>query len=613
MKIMNRKKKIFLVSISLIVLVIVIPLMMQRNVKTDSSKIGGDYYLQEMQHNMTLFQTFTMPGNRLNGVEVILTDFDNDGTVKINLYKQDGSIIDTAKERLEKCENGQFQEIRFSKRPFLKEGNIYYIGISVESESNKAAKTLIIPSENGANINGKLSVDSNMIENSALAINYDYQNGPISIFFLFVQIQIIIVVLILANYIWKSDFGKKQSNELLLHLLLSGFLIWMLSVFLTKGQTLSTIMHQVDTDQFMDFFNSIQYGRTPYEKGVIYPPLANLLYAGLGHIIPVNRLVAPLDVRNTQMGGVVFYLYSFIVSYFLVQFMHLLGYQFQRRRQNIMFDICILFSVPFLYSYERGNIILLCLVFCMSYCYFNEIGKRKKSYVGLALAIGIKIYPAVYGLMEVRKKKNFFTLVFTSLAVFMLPFMFFPSGSFAQMLANITRTSAEFQNNGVGLRHDLENLLNIIRILSDISISQTIEIIVRYGSVLLGIMVMLLDTNMEKWKRLYICSAILVLFPGFSFTYTLIFILIPLLSFMKNASLKRLDYWYLLLFGMIFWNYIVPSRTDLLGLQNVLYSLTYASLLQTFALIILYVTICVESLQKYIVYKRPNYPAMRGE
>lgn len=603
MKMENRKRKIICVAFVILVIVFSIPFMMQKNIKTDSCEIGDEYYLQELNKGTTLLQTFAMPGNRLNGIEIILTDFDN-GVARIELYKKDGTIIDTASLNLKECTNGQFQEIRFKKKPFLHKGDTYLVRVAIDSNSNKTPKIIMIPSKNGTRFNETVRINSNVIENYAMAINYDYQDGPINLILFLLQIQISIIVLVVASYIWKGCFGKKQSNELFLHLLATSLFIWLISVFLTKGQTLYTIIHQDDNDVFMDFFNSIQYGREPYERGVIYPPLANLLYAALGHIIPANRIVSTADVRNTQMGGIVYYLYALVITYFLIQLIHVSGYSFSKRIQNVMFDMCILLSTPFIFCYERGNIILLCLVCCMAYYYFNDIGKEKESYIGLALAVGIKIYPAIYGLMELKKKKKIWTLILISMIIFILPFVFFPSGSLKQMIINIASTSAEFQNNGVGFRHDLENFLHIIQISFGISIPQFVTVSIRVGCVMIGLITILLDSNMNKWKQLCICSVVLVLFPSFSYTYTLIFMLIPLLAFMKNDSFNKKDYVYISLFSLIFMSYIVPSRKDILGIENAKYSLTYATLVQTLALITLYIVIIVDSLQDMVKKKR---------
>ena len=92
MKMENRKRKIICVAFVILVIVFSIPFMMQKNIKTDSCEIGDEYYLQELSKGTTLLQTFVMPGNRLNGIEIILTDFDN-GVARIELYKKDGISV----------------------------------------------------------------------------------------------------------------------------------------------------------------------------------------------------------------------------------------------------------------------------------------------------------------------------------------------------------------------------------------------------------------------------------------------------------------------------------------------------------------------------------------
>ena len=176
---------------------------MQKNIKTDSCEIGDEYYLQELSKGTTLLQTFVMPGNRLNGIEIILTDFDN-GVARIELYKKDGTIIDTASLNLKECTNGRFQEIRFKKKPFLHKGDTYLVRVAIDSNSNKTPKIIMIPSKNGTRFNETVRINSNVIENYAMAINYDYQDGPINLILFLLQIQISIIVLVVASYIWKG-------------------------------------------------------------------------------------------------------------------------------------------------------------------------------------------------------------------------------------------------------------------------------------------------------------------------------------------------------------------------------------------------------------------------
>ena len=77
---------------------------------------------------------------------------------------------------------------------------------------------------------------------------------------------------------------------LLLNIIVAGIGIAKLlfDVFTGNGNAQDGLLFQnlhltaYSTDSFMDFFNSIQYGRKPYTAGVIYPPLINLIYAIFG-------------------------------------------------------------------------------------------------------------------------------------------------------------------------------------------------------------------------------------------------------------------------------------------------------------------------------------------
>ncbi len=601
----NAKNRILILgSILAIIIVLIAPFLMQRDEKTDTCSIDNHYYLQELKNGTTLTQTFIMNGNRLNGIEIILTDLGtgDSGLAIVDLCDQTGKVLDSSSVAFKDCENGQFQTIRFKRRPFLKKGEAYRLVISIDSVEGQISKIILIPSGNGTIFNQELTVNNDTVENYTTAINYDYQDGPVSVFLFFVQAQVIASILVVLIYIIRGQFGKKQANSLFLYLFATLQFIWIISVVVTKGQTFYSILHPYDNDQFMDFFNSIQYGRTPYEKGVIYPPLANLIYAVLGRIIPSNRLIPTLDVRNTQMGGIVFFMYTLAIVYSLVQLMQAMKYMFPTKVQNVMFDMCILISAPFVFCYERGNIILLCLVCCMGFCYFRSKGKTKASILSLALAVGLKIYPAVFGLIELKtgNKKKIARMVIVSIIVFVLPFAFFPRGSIGLLLNNIQRTSEAFQMNGVGIRHDLENLMSIIHYACGIDIPQVVVTIVRYAFVLLGILVVLLDAKISEWKQLYISTAILILFPNFSYTYTLIFILIPLMSFMKNETFKKLDYLYSFLFLFIFMPYIVSTRDDILGMWDAYYPLTYATLFQTIAVVSMYILIIADSLHQII-------------
>lgn len=66
------------------------------------------------------------------------------------------------------------------------------------------------------------------------------------------------------------------------------------------------------------------------------------------------------------------------------------------KAEKIVFTISMLFTVPFLYQYERGNIIFLALCFTMLFFLWKDSENRilwELSLFSLAGAAGLKIYP----------------------------------------------------------------------------------------------------------------------------------------------------------------------------------------------------------------------------
>lgn len=140
------------------------------------------------------------------------------------------------------------------------------------------------------------------------------------------------------------------------------------------------------------------------------------------------------------------------------------------KAEKIVFTISMLFTVPFLYQYERGNIIFLALCFTMLFFLWKDSENRilrELSFFSLAGAAGLKIYPAVFGLLLVREKryKEAVRLMIYGLISFFLPFLCFGSflGNIKKMISNMKTVTAEFASVRVGCQLNysatLKNLL----------------------------------------------------------------------------------------------------------------------------------------------------------
>ena len=65
-------------------------------------------------------------------------------------------------------------------------------------------------------------------------------------------------------------------------------------------------------------------------------------------------------------------------------------------------------SYPVMFCLERGNILILSVVFAMFFIFFKDSDNKfikELSYISLAMSAGIKIYPAVFGLTLIIEKK----------------------------------------------------------------------------------------------------------------------------------------------------------------------------------------------------------------
>jgi hypothetical protein len=95
--------------------------------------------------------------------------------------------------------------------------------------------------------------------------------------------------------------------------------------------------------------------------------------------------------------------------------------------------ILLAFSGWFIMTYERGNIIILSIACAVLFlCWYNSENKNERiaALLCLAIAAGLKGYPAVYGFLYFEKKqyKEIIVSACITLALIFIPFLFFRGG-----------------------------------------------------------------------------------------------------------------------------------------------------------------------------------------
>ena len=323
---------------------------------------------------------------------------------------------------------------------------------------------------------------------------------------------------------------------------------------LSNGVTVSNLLFNKD-DVFMDFFNSVVdcSGDAYGESGVIYPPLVVLFYKFCSMFFNIDSMKAS-EVRETSLGMIIFVCFT-IVSYILFAKL-IYKYKNGSFANKSLFAFFTLFSFPMIYLIERGNIIVLVLPLLLYFVneYDSDVKyKRHLAYICLAISVAIKIYPVFFGLLLLKKKKNFKNIllcIFYGAVFFFVPFIFV--GGFSQLgvlIHNILYTSSMFGSKGFGFKVSISNTFSLFgHVFNHVRLFETAGTVLLIITVLAGLFLILFNKWNEDWKIYAVISLIIILVPGFSYIYSVAYMIIPLLFFLNKKEIKWIDYIYSLLF-----------------------------------------------------------------
>lgn len=201
-------------------------------------------------------------------------------------------------------------------------------------------------------------------------------------------------------------------------------IVLILSFVATRGDLISRYFWWDQRDTGMDFFHSMEYvrGRVPYEQfDTLYPPLANLFFLCLYYIVPVQVSAnwAPsfahsiqyrgsyLDLRTYQAPMLLFILVLVITAWMLVTLIICMLKRMSYKQANSV-ALCILLSPGMMMAFERGNILFFVVPLCIFFVHYRKSENwmlRELALVALAIAAGLKLYPAFFGVLLLKDKK----------------------------------------------------------------------------------------------------------------------------------------------------------------------------------------------------------------
>ena len=391
----------------------------------------------------------------------------------------------------------------------------------------------------------------------------------------------------------------KISDMFILFFPLCNILYWLLQAIL-HGNIIDSYFVNDYHNTGMDYFNMLSYfsADSPYDMDANYPTMCVFLLRVLYHFIPtVLRDGDGFYYRELMHAQILYIVYTTIL---LLATWELTKYSYNGNYiEKTLLAIGVIFSGPVLFTLERGNLIFICLPCILIFInlYNSELRwQRWCAYAALSLAASVKIYPALFGVLILHKKryKEGILTAILGFLVFVLPCLAFGGMEAITGLLNGLRAASDLvRDRGLAYNFSFYNLIKIIYAI--VGINASVPAAVKF-LIPLFVCCTIFITGKEEWKKIYAISLFCIWFPDFSYTYMLMLMIPPMLCCIKNCT-GYIGNIYRLCFLIILIPLCLPKMEYLD--PKVKFPLTMPTLVINMAICILTVVILKENITQY--------------
>ena len=403
------------------------------------------------------------------------------------------------------------------------------------------------------------------LENSTSILNIEYNLYKKSAFILIIKIILLILFLWtgMRLFIEKLQFlNRKQRIQYTSFILLTGFLM---AIFYHFGQKQLGYTHPKDTFLFVDK-NMFSDFLAPVNNPDV------ITYSFFTAIVKFF-----LYLTGAELSLTVFVIGT-IATFALINMKEIINRNIDSFSLGAAFVFTLL-SYPMLFVINRGNFEILVFILLYFFEYFLIKKKYLTSATYLALAISLKIFPAVFLIIFLSFKK-FKALLYAGLLSLFLNlasfgFFLLRTGKsieklFSDYLSIYTGPYIDqyiIDNRGLEFGHTLYGLLKLIVFIfnktasiTDVTLKKVMTIYSYYNKIqivlFLIITVYILYIEKQLWKKITLLVIAMNLLPYVSADYKLINFFIPLYIFINKKEKSKYDLVYLILFSFL----LVPKN-----------------------------------------------------
>lgn len=343
-----------------------------------------------------------------------------------------------------------------------------------------------------------------------------------------------------------SCLEEKRSRFAPLHLFV------MLSALITACSLIYVAVHRntvwdhyifrSGADMFMDFFNHITYVREPSKvysvsEHACFPPFIYIFYWLLSLLLPETATVKH-DASLTSPYAIVMYVMYTAVCCILLYVIISKLLRAYGERMSLLTVLLIMASSVFVTVTERGNSVLIVLLLLLAALHLRnseKAWKRELALICIAMAAGIKIYPAVFGLLYIAEKRwrEAIRLVIWGLVFFFVPFVFF--GGFEGLKLFVANQMAihddaymSFTSISSSVRHLAMKLRN------DPFAWEGAASYLPWVFTVLALIAFFFG-RLKFWEKVMMLVCVIAFVPAWSGSYTAVFFAIPMLLFFRDT------------------------------------------------------------------------------
>jgi len=323
----------------------------------------------------------------------------------------------------------------------------------------------------------------------------------------------------------KIEAKKTYYKEIFYFVTAASILLMFALFFASHGDGARAVFFVDNKDSFMDHFNSVVYAFAddPYANKVMYPPLAMLFYKAMGCFVPMeiyDKLIEdPAIIQQPQIMKVYQgFTYGFMIFAAVcgILFIYSLNeFKQGKKSEKLLFTTLIMLSAPFLFMMDRGNCIIVPLIFSMIFLTFYESENkilREIALISLGIATGFKLYPIAFGALLLKEKhyKELFRAAIYCILFTVVPFFIFYNGfeSIGLFFENISKNSDTLgmrDTDQLNFSKMLLYVLNVLRIkLVDPELVSNI-----FNYAVTGLAVVGVFSVKERWKSVLLCCCII--------------------------------------------------------------------------------------------------------